>query len=49
MRTQRENPARTAWLIVAGLLAIMLLFAGCGSSDDDSTGNELQIARPRRG
>lgn len=42
MRTQRTNPARTAWLIVGGLLAIMLLLAGCGSSDNDTTGNELQ-------
>jgi putative spermidine/putrescine transport system substrate-binding protein len=43
VRTQHANTARTAWLIVGGLLAVMLLFAGCGSSDDDSTsGNELQ-------
>ena len=43
MRTQDANPARTAWLIVGGLLAFMLLLAGCGSSDDDSTtGEELQ-------
>jgi putative spermidine/putrescine transport system substrate-binding protein len=42
VRTQHANPARTAWLIVGGLLAAMLLFAGCGSSDNDTTGNELQ-------
>jgi len=43
VRTQRANPARTAWLIVGGLLAAMLLFAGCGSSSSDSTsGNELK-------
>jgi putative spermidine/putrescine transport system substrate-binding protein len=44
VRTQHANTARTAWLIVGGLLAVMLLFAGCGSSDDDSgtSGNELQ-------
>jgi putative spermidine/putrescine transport system substrate-binding protein len=42
VRTQHANPARTAWLIVGGLLAAMLLFAGCGSSNDDTTGNELQ-------
>jgi len=37
------NPARTAWLIVGGLLAAMLLFAGCGSSSNSSsTGKELQ-------
>ena len=37
MRTQDAHPARTAWLVVAGLVAFMLLLAGCGSSDDDST------------
>jgi putative spermidine/putrescine transport system substrate-binding protein len=43
VRTQHANTARTAWLIIGGLLAVMLLFAGCGSSsDDNSTGNELQ-------
>lgn len=36
------NSARTAWLVVGGLLAVMLVLAGCGSSDNDSTGNELQ-------
>jgi len=29
-------------LIIVGLLAVMLLVAGCGSSDDDTTGNELE-------
>ena len=43
MRTQQANPARTAWLIVGGLLAAMLLFAGCGSSSNSgSSGNELK-------
>ncbi len=43
MRTQQANTARTAWLIVGGLLAAMLLFAGCGSSSSDSSSdNELQ-------
>lgn len=43
MRTQQANTARTAWLIVGGLLAAMLLFAGCGSSSsDNSSGNELK-------
>ena len=41
MRTQDKHPARTAWLVIAGLLAFMLLIAGCGSSNDSSTGQEL--------
>ena len=34
------HPARTAWLVIAGLLAFMLLFAGCGSSSDSTSGGE---------
>jgi putative spermidine/putrescine transport system substrate-binding protein len=42
VRTQEANPTRMAWLVIAGLLAFMLLLAGCGSSDDDNGGgNEL--------
>ena len=41
MRTH-ANPARTAWLVIGGLLAVMLLLAGCGSSNSDSNGEELQ-------
>jgi putative spermidine/putrescine transport system substrate-binding protein len=40
VRTQAHS-ARTAWIVVAGLLAFMLLIAGCGSSNDSSTGQEL--------
>ena len=37
------HPARTAWLVIAGLLAFMLLLAGCGGSSDNSTSSaELQ-------
>jgi putative spermidine/putrescine transport system substrate-binding protein len=43
VRTQDAHPARTAWLVIAGLLAFMLLLAGCGSSSNSSsTGEELQ-------
>jgi putative spermidine/putrescine transport system substrate-binding protein len=42
VRTQHANPARTAWLIVGGLLAAMLLFAGCGSSSNSGGGEELK-------
>ena len=41
MRTKDANPARTAWLVIAGLLAFMLLMAGCGGSSNSSTGEEL--------
>jgi putative spermidine/putrescine transport system substrate-binding protein len=34
MRNQDSHPARMAWLVIAGLLAFMLLFAaGCGDDD----------------
>jgi len=41
---EHAHPARTAWLVVAGLVAFMLLLAGCGSSDSGSStsSNELQ-------
>lgn len=41
MRTKDAHPARSAWLVVAGLLAFMLLLAGCGSSGGGSGGEEL--------
>ncbi|HET8638639.1 MAG TPA: ABC transporter substrate-binding protein [Solirubrobacterales bacterium] len=41
MRTQDAHPERTAWAVVAGLLAFMLLLAGCGSSDDGEGSGEL--------
>ncbi|HEY8809909.1 MAG TPA: ABC transporter substrate-binding protein [Solirubrobacterales bacterium] len=42
MRTQDKHPVVTAWLVIAGLLAFILLLAGCGSSSDNSsTGQEL--------
>jgi putative spermidine/putrescine transport system substrate-binding protein len=43
VRTRDAHPARTAWLIAGGLVATMLLLAGCGSSGSSNTsGNELQ-------
>ena len=43
MRTRDAHPARTAWLIIGGIIATMFLLAGCGSSDSSSTsGEELQ-------
>jgi putative spermidine/putrescine transport system substrate-binding protein len=42
---KKSHPARTAWLVVAGLLAMMLLFAGCGSDDDDEGGSEAALEK----
>src|SRR3954447_2077663 len=39
------HPARTAWLVVGGLVAFMLVLAGCGSSSSSGGGgggSELQ-------
>jgi putative spermidine/putrescine transport system substrate-binding protein len=38
MRRRDGNPARTAWLVVAGLVVFMLALAGCGSGGSDTTG-----------
>jgi putative spermidine/putrescine transport system substrate-binding protein len=37
VRKENAHPARTAWLVAAGLLMFMLLIAGCGGGDDDET------------
>ena len=47
MRRRKEaDPTRTAWLVIAGLVAFMLILAGCGGGDDDGGGggggDELQ-------
>jgi putative spermidine/putrescine transport system substrate-binding protein len=43
VRTEHAHPARTAWMVIGGLLALVLLLAGCGSSSNGgSTGKELQ-------
>jgi putative spermidine/putrescine transport system substrate-binding protein len=38
MRSRDGHPARTAWLVLAGLVAFMLVLAGCGGGGDDTTG-----------
>jgi putative spermidine/putrescine transport system substrate-binding protein len=40
VRNPDEHSARTAWIVVAGLLAFMLLLAGCGSSSNSGSGGE---------
>lgn len=37
MTKSERNPASIAWLVVGGLVAFMLLLAGCGSSSSSST------------
>jgi putative spermidine/putrescine transport system substrate-binding protein len=38
MRRREGNPARSAWLVLAGLVVVMLAIAGCGGGSDDTTG-----------
>lgn len=38
MRRQKGSPARTAWFVVAGLVAFMLVLAGCGGGGSSSGG-----------
>jgi len=40
MSRTNANSARTAWLVIAGLVAFMVFLAGCGSSNDDNGGGE---------
>jgi len=47
MRKRDAHPARTAWLVVTGLVAFMLVLAGCGGGSGSSStsgggGEELQ-------
>jgi putative spermidine/putrescine transport system substrate-binding protein len=43
VRRTDNHPVRAAWLVIGGLLAFMLLLAGCGGGDDNgSTDQELQ-------
>jgi putative spermidine/putrescine transport system substrate-binding protein len=43
------NPARTAWLVVAGLVVFMLALAGCGGGSDDTTGGSSDEALQKLG
>ena len=38
MRTRDAHPARTAWLVVGGLVVFMLVLAGCGGGGSSSAG-----------
>ena len=49
MRRRDGNPARTAWLVVAGLVVFMLALAGCGGGSDDTTGGSSDEALQKVG
>ncbi len=49
MRTKDAHPARTAWIVIAGLLAFMLLLAGCGSSGGGESSNGEELAKLGKG
>lgn len=49
MRRRDGNPARTAWLVVAGLVVFMLALAGCGGGSDDTTGGSSDEALQKLG
>jgi putative spermidine/putrescine transport system substrate-binding protein len=38
MKRREGNPARSAWLVLAGLVVVMLAIAGCGGGSDNTTG-----------
>jgi len=40
MRKRDGNPARTAWLVVAGLVVFMLALAGCGGGSDSTSSGD---------
>jgi putative spermidine/putrescine transport system substrate-binding protein len=42
VRKVENHPARTAWLVIGGLMAFLLLLAGCGSSNDSSSSDNAQ-------
>lgn len=47
MRKSERNPARVAWLVVAGLVVFMLALSGCGS--DSSTSSEDALTKVGKG
>jgi putative spermidine/putrescine transport system substrate-binding protein len=49
MRRKDAHSARTAWFVVAGLVAFMLVLAGCGSSSDESTGGGEELQKVGKG
>jgi putative spermidine/putrescine transport system substrate-binding protein len=49
MSKRDGNPARTAWLVVAGLVVFMLALAGCGGGSDSTSGGSSDEALQKVG
>jgi putative spermidine/putrescine transport system substrate-binding protein len=49
MRKRDGNPARTAWLVVAGLVVFMVALAGCGGGSDSTSGGSSDEALQKVG
>jgi putative spermidine/putrescine transport system substrate-binding protein len=49
MRRRDGNPARTAWLVVAGLVVFMLALAGCGGGSDSTSSGSSDEALQKVG
>jgi putative spermidine/putrescine transport system substrate-binding protein len=49
MRKRDGNPARTAWLVVAGLVVFMLALAGCGGGSDSTSSGSSDEALQKVG
>jgi len=49
MRKRDGNPARAAWLVVAGLVVFMLALAGCGGGSDSTSGGSSDEALQKVG
>ena len=49
MRGKDAHSARTAWLVIAGLVVFMLILAGCGGSDDNGGGGGEELQKIGKG
>jgi len=49
VKTQDAHPARAAWFVIAGLLAFMLLIAGCGGGSDNGGGGGEELEKLGKG
>jgi putative spermidine/putrescine transport system substrate-binding protein len=49
VKSKGAHPARTAWLIIAGLVVFMLVLAGCGSSDDSTSSSDEALQKVGKG